>query len=53
MDDVDEMGFFLLAEDPPRELLIGFVGKIWTLTGHLQAVETARFSDHDTPGWDS
>jgi hypothetical protein len=51
MDDLDKMGFFLLAEDPPRELLVGFVGRIWTLTGDLQAVEPARFCDYDTPGY--
>jgi hypothetical protein len=51
VDDLGKMGFFLLAEEPPRELLIGFVGRIWTLAGDLQAVEPERFAAYDTPGY--
>ena len=51
LEDLDKMGFFLLAEAPPHELLIGFVGRIWTLTGDLQAVEPKRFRAFTTPGY--
>jgi hypothetical protein len=51
LDDLDKMGFFLLGEEPPHELLIGFVGRIWTLTGDLQAVEPTRFCAFTTPGY--
>lgn len=51
LDDLDKMGFFLLGEDPPHELLIGFIGRIWTAAGDLQAVEPARFPAFTTPGY--
>lgn len=51
LDDLDKMGFFLLSEEPPRELLIGFVGRIWTLAGDLQAVEPGQFRAFTTPGY--
>jgi hypothetical protein len=51
LDDLGKMGFFLLGEAPPRELLIGFIGRIWTPGGDLQAVEPARFCAFSTPGY--
>ena len=39
----EERGFTILAEDPPRELLIGLVGTFWTPTGGLRAVDAATF----------
>jgi hypothetical protein len=51
LDDLGKMGFFLLGEDPPHELLIGFIGRIWTPGGDLQLVEPTRFRAFDTPGY--
>lgn len=51
LDELDRMGFFLLAEDPPNELLIGFVGKLWTSHGHLKKVEPDQFCAFTTPGY--
>jgi hypothetical protein len=51
MDDLGKMGFFLLGEDPPNELLIGFIGKLWTTTGELQIVDPARYRAFTTPGY--
>lgn len=50
LDDLDKMGFSLLSENPPHELLIGFIGRIWTPGGDLQAVEPTRFCAFTTPG---
>ena len=41
LDEMDKTGFFLLAEAPPHELLIGFVGRIWTSHGGLLRVDPA------------
>ena len=46
----EERGFTILAEDPPRELLIGLVGTFWTLTGGLRAVDAAVFRGPQPPG---
>lgn len=51
LDDMDKMGFFLLAEGAPHELLVGFVGKIWTSSGDLQKVAPADFCAFSTPGY--
>ncbi len=35
LGDFEKSGFTVLAEDPPRELLIGLVGAFWTPSGGL------------------
>ena len=38
-----------LDESPPQELVMGFIGKIWTPTGHIQEVNAAEFRDFSDP----
>lgn len=35
LDDLDRTGFSVVAEDPPREVVIGLMGKFWTPGGAL------------------
>ena len=42
-------GFTILAEDPPRELLIGLVGTFWTPTGGLRASTRRRSAARSRP----
>jgi hypothetical protein len=46
----EEQGFRVLAEDPPRELLIGLEGVFWTAGGGIRAVDPARFAGPVPPG---
>jgi hypothetical protein len=43
LDAVCRGRFHLLAEEPGRELLIGLVGRFWTLSGGLTATDAERF----------
>lgn len=36
-------GFHLLAETPGEEILIGLVGRFWTLSGELEPTDPVRF----------
>ena len=51
LDDFLAWGFILLDETPQRELLLGLVGRFWTLKGHLQHVEPAVFRPFNEPGF--
>jgi hypothetical protein len=46
----EDQGFVVLAEDPPRELLIGLVGSFWTLGGGLRPVDARTFQGPQPPG---
>lgn len=48
--DFEKRGFTVLAEDPPRELLIGLIGRFWTPDGGLRAVDAKSFSGPQPPG---
>lgn len=48
--DFEAHGFTVLAEDPPRELLIGLVGTFWTAGGGLRTVDAATFRGPQPPG---
>ena len=43
LDAFSRGGFHLLAEEPGRELLIGLVGRFWTLSGGLVSTDAGRF----------
>ncbi|HLM02196.1 MAG TPA: hypothetical protein VK400_14170 [Pyrinomonadaceae bacterium] len=49
--DMTKFGFVILGEKPNREILLGLVGKFWTLTGNLQNVEAGEFSAFDKEGY--
>ena len=43
-------GFVLLAEQPPREVVLGLAGRFWTPTGGITRVDPAEFRAFDRPG---
>lgn len=45
----EQRGFAVLAEDPPRELLIGLVGAFWTVGGGVCATDAVRFRGPQEP----
>lgn len=51
LDALLESGFILLGEDPPREILLGVVGKFWTLAGRLEGLDAEGFRRFDQPGF--
>ncbi len=46
---LERLRFIRLAEEPPRELLLGIVGRFWTPTGHLQRLTPEEFAAFDRP----
>jgi hypothetical protein len=50
MEALLRSGFVLLAERPPREIVLGLTGRFWTPTGGLTRVEADAFRDYDRPG---
>ncbi len=46
-----DAGFVLLEEDPPRELVLGLVGRFWTPGGDVQRVDPAGFLAFERPGF--
>ena len=44
-------GFVLLGERPEQELLLGLVGRFWTLRGGLLRVPPGQLLDFATPGF--
>lgn len=51
LDSLLELGFILLGENPPREMLLGVVGKFWTLAGGLERLDAEGFRRFDRPGF--
>jgi hypothetical protein len=51
LEDLERLGFIRLGEAPPRELVLGFVGKLWTTSGHFQKVEAGEFREFAVPGF--
>jgi hypothetical protein len=49
--DLRNLGLIVLAETPPRELALGFVGKLWTASGGLVKVEPKDFRSFARPGF--
>lgn len=44
-------GFIILGEDPPRELLLGLVGRFWRFSGDLQLVQESQYREFNRPGY--
>lgn len=44
-------GFFELGERPGEELLIGVVGRFWTMSGGVRQIEPAEFAGFAEPGY--
>ncbi len=51
LDTFLRRGFVLLDEEPRQELLLGLIGRFWTLKGGLQRFEPAAFRAFDQPGY--
>lgn len=50
MESLLGSGFVLLAEQAPREIVLGLVGRFWTPTGGLTPIRPGEFRDFDRPG---
>ena len=48
--EFEEEGFAVLAETPPKELLIGLVGTLWTLRSGMRAVDARSFKESQPAG---
>lgn len=46
-----DAGFVMLEEDPPRELVMGSVGKFWRPDGGMVRLPADDFRSFDTPGF--
>lgn len=51
LDGLRSIRFTVLGEDPGREILLGLVGRFWTITGDLQRVDPAGFGAFDRDGY--
>jgi hypothetical protein len=49
--DLQELGLVVLGEAPPRELALGFVGKLWTASGEIVKVDPKDFRSFARPGF--
>jgi hypothetical protein len=43
--------FEILGENENRELILGLVGKFWTLTGNLQKINSGNFREFNEKGF--
>jgi hypothetical protein len=51
LEQMLEHGFVLLGERPERELVLGVVGRFWTLAGERLPLDAAGFAAFDRPGY--
>jgi hypothetical protein len=51
LDSLQRSGFILLAEDSPREILLGVVGKFWTSSGCIQKLDANGFRGFAEKGY--
>lgn len=51
LSDLLARGFVLLAEDPPRELVLGLVARPWTLMAGVRRMDVEGFRRFDRPGY--
>jgi hypothetical protein len=50
-DGLQTLHFALLADVPPRELVLGVIGRFWTPSGELRATHAADFRTFSEPGY--
>jgi hypothetical protein len=46
-----DVGFVVLAEDPPTEIVLGLIGQFWKMRGGLKTFEAAEFVSFADPGF--
>lgn len=51
LDDLFSSGFVPLAEDAPREILIGVAGKFWTSSGLIRKLDARGFRAFEEKGY--
>jgi hypothetical protein len=51
LDGLQRLRFAILGEDPGRELVLGLVGRFWTLSGDLQRIDADRFRSFNRTGY--
>jgi hypothetical protein len=51
LDDLVDSGFFVLGEEPDRELVLGIVGKFWQLSSGVHRIVPGEFTTFDEPGF--
>lgn len=51
VDRVARLGFVRLSEDPPREIVIGLIGRFWKASGDLQRFAAREFPLFEEPGF--
>ena len=51
LDDMIEAGFIMLADEPPREMVFGLVGRFWTLNFDIQDLTPGEFKSFDKQGY--
>jgi hypothetical protein len=51
LNDFLKMRFILLGEKPNEELLLGVVGRFWTLSGELRRLDSDGFRNFNEPGF--
>lgn len=52
LDSFRQLGFRQLAEQPERELVLGGIGRFWTLDGGIRRfADAAEFTAFDEPGY--
>ena len=51
LEELERLGFVRLGEAPPHELVLGFVGKLWTTSGDFQELEAKEFREFAVPGF--
>jgi hypothetical protein len=51
LDALERLGIIRLGEAPPHELVLGFVGKLWTTSGDFQKLEASEFREFAMPGF--
>lgn len=51
LSNLGKFKFEMLGETVNREMVIGLVGRFWTIGGGLQKIDTATFKSFNTPGF--
>lgn len=51
MDELEDFGWVMLADEPPREFVVGMVGKVWRPTIAVRRVGASEFAGFDEPGF--
>jgi hypothetical protein len=51
LEQMQAYGFILLANDPPRELVLGLVGRFWSLSPQVRRLRPQDFRGFEEPGY--